>query len=185
MLTDFVEKVRGFLMKPVETFQKSKEDTLGNALTYYIILVVINAILSTLVLLAGISTFSQYGNIPGMGGIFPAILFVGIIVGGIIGVFIGGAWLHIFVWLLGGRKGYLQTVKALVYGSTPGLLISWIPIIGIIGALWTLILEILGIQELQEMSTGRAAAAVILAVVILVIIIIVVVLYCLWPLREL
>ena len=82
-----------------------------------------------------------------MGGIFPAILFVGIIVGGIIGVFVGGAWLHIFVLLFGGRKGYLQTVKALIYGSTPGLLISWIPVIGIIGALWTLILEILGIQE--------------------------------------
>ncbi len=172
MLNDFMENVRGFLLKPVETFQKSKEDTLGNTLTYYIILVVINAILSTLVLLAGVSTLSQYGNIPGMEGIFPEILFVSIIVGGIAGVFVGGAWLHIFVWLLGGRKGYLQTVKTLMYGSTPGLLISWIPIIGIIGALWSLILEILGIQELQEMSTGRAAAAVILAVVILVIIVI-------------
>lgn len=174
MLNDFIEKVRGFLLEPVGTFQKYKEDSLGNALTYYIILVVINAILSTLILLAGISTLNQYGNIPGMEGIFPAVLFVGIIVGGIVGLFIGGAWLHIFVWLLGGRKGYDKTVKALMYGSTPGLLISWIPIIGIIGALWTVILEILGIQELQDMSTGRAAAAVILAVVVFVIIIIVV-----------
>ncbi|MEI7432846.1 MAG: YIP1 family protein [Methanomicrobiales archaeon] len=174
MLNDFMEKVRGFILKPVETFQECKEDSLGNALTYYIILVIINAILSTLVLFAGISTLSMYEKIPGMEGIFPAVLFVGIIVGGIIGVFICGAWLHIFVWLLGGRKGYEKTLKAIMYGSTPGLLISWIPIIGIIGALWTLILEILGIQELQEMSTGRAAAAVILAVVVFVIIIIVV-----------
>lgn len=172
MLNDFVEKVQGFLIKPVETFKKSREDTLGNALTYYIMLVVINAILSTLVLLAGISTMTLNESFPGMQGAHPAILFVGIIVGGIVAVFIGGAWLHIFVWLLGGRKDYFQTVKALMYGSTPGLLISWIPIIGFIGALWTLILEILGIQELQEMSTGKAVAAVILAVVIFMIIII-------------
>lgn len=172
MLNDFVEKVQGFLMKPVEAFQKSRDGTLGTALTYYIILIVINAILSTLVLLAGISTMSVNESFPGMQGAPPAILFVGTIVGGIVAVFIGGAWLHIFVWVLGGRKDYFQTVKALMYGSTPGLLISWIPIIGFIGALWTLILVTLGIQELQQMSTGRAVAAVILAVVIFMIIII-------------
>jgi len=77
-----------------------------------------------------------------------------------------------FVWLLGGRKDYFQTLKALIYGSTPGLLISWIPIIGFIGTLWTLILVTFGIQELQEMSTGRAVAAVILAIVIIMSIII-------------
>ena len=63
---------------------------------------------------------------------------VGIIVGGIVGVFIGGAWLHIFVWLLRGRKGYDQTVKSprvRIDTGTPDQ--RRIPIIGIIGALWT------------------------------------------------
>lgn len=172
MVNDYVEKVQGFFIKPVETFRKSREDTLGNALTYYIILLVINAILSTLVLLAGISTMSLNGSFPGVQETSPAVLFIGTIVGGIVAVFIAGLWLHIFVWLLGGRKDYFQTLKALMYGSTPGLLISWIPIIGFIGALWTLILVTLGIQELQEISTGRAVAAVIFAIVIFMVIII-------------
>jgi hypothetical protein len=172
MVHDFVEKVQGFLIKPVDTFRKSREDTIGNALTYYFILVVINAILSTLVLLAGISTMNLNGSFPIVQETSPAILFVSTIVGGIVVVFIGGLWLHMFVWLLGGRKEYFQTLKALMYGSTPGLLISWIPIIGFIGALWTLILVILGIQELQEMTPGRAVAAVILAIVIFMVIII-------------
>jgi hypothetical protein len=172
MVHDFVEKVQGFLIKPVDTFRKSREDTIGNALTYYLILVVINAILSTIVLLAGISTMNLNGSFPGVQETSPAILFVGTIVGGIVVVFIGGLWLHMFVWLLGGRKEYFQTLKALMYGSTPGLLISWIPIIGFIGALWTLILVTLGIQELQEMSPGRAVAAVILAIIIFMVIII-------------
>ena len=39
MLNDFIEKVRDFILKPVETFQKCKEDSLGNALTYYLYIV--------------------------------------------------------------------------------------------------------------------------------------------------
>jgi hypothetical protein len=174
MLNDFVAKVKGFLMKPVETFQKARADSLQTAFIYYLILLVISAILSTLVLIAGISAMNLFQSIPGLKGALPAIMFVGTIIGGIIGIFIGGAWLHIFVWALGGKKGYVQTVKSLMYGSTPALLLGWIPFIGFIGGLWGLILEILGIRELQEMSTGRAVAAVIIAFVILVIIVIVI-----------
>ncbi len=173
MLNDFIEKVRGFVFNPAETYRKSKEDPIGNALIYFILLVVINAILSTLVLLAGINAMNLPDTIPGLKAIFPEILFVGLIVGGIIGVFIGGAWLHIFVWLLGGRKGYFQTVKTLTYGTTPGLLIGWIPLIGIIGLIWDLILVVIGIRELQEMSTERSVAAVLLAVGVVLAIIIV------------
>jgi hypothetical protein len=170
MFDNFIEKLKGFLLNPVETFQKSREDTLGATFTYYIILVIISAILSALVAW-GFASLSPFASIPGLGGFFPATVFIMVIIGGIIGPFIGGAWLHIFVWLLGGRKGYVQTVKAVMYGSTPGLLLSWIPIIGFIGGIWSIILEILGIRELQEISTGRAIAAVILAVVIILIIV--------------
>jgi len=45
-------------------------------------------------------------------------------------IFIGAAWLHLFVYLLGGRKGYLQTLKSVTFGSTPAMLFGWIPFIG-------------------------------------------------------
>ncbi len=175
MLNDFVGLVQGFIMKPVETFQKVKGGSLGDAFVYYLILLVIDAILSSLVVLAiGISAMSFYESIPGMKGAVPIIMFFGTLIGGIIGVFIGGAWLHIFVWALGGKNGYGQTVRAIMYGSTPGLPLGWIPLIAFIGAIWTIVLNILGIKELQEISTGRAVAAVVLAGVILIVIVMII-----------
>jgi hypothetical protein len=114
----------------------------------------------------------------GMGEIFlaetmgVAIGAIVLVIVSLIMVFIIGGWLHLFVYLLGGRKGYLETVKALIFGSTPYMLIGWIPLVGIIiGGIWSLILSILGIRELHQISTGRAAGAVILAAIIIVIII--------------
>ena len=139
---------------------------------------------STLVLLAGINAMNLPDTIPGLRGLFPAILLVGLIVGGIVGVFVAGLWLHIFVWLLGGRKGYFQTVKTLAYGTTPGLLIGWIPLISIIGLIWDLILVVIGIRELLEMSTERAITAVILAAFVILVIIIVSVAFFLLPVSR-
>ena len=126
---------------------ESKGGSLGDAFVYYIILLVINAVLSAIVLAAGLSAMSIYQSIPGFNGAFPLVMFFMVLVGGIIGIFVGGAWLHIFVWALGGKKGYVQTVKSVMYGSTPSLLLGWIPIIGFIGAIWTIILDIFGIKE--------------------------------------
>ena len=82
ILNDFVERAQVFLMKTIETFRKFREETLGNALTFFLFLVVINAILSTLVLLAGISTMNLNESFPGVQGTSPSSLFVGTLVGG-------------------------------------------------------------------------------------------------------
>ncbi len=176
MAMSFIEKVKGFLFSPVETFQKSRPETLGGAFEYFIILLVIYAILAAIVWsLIGFSILAAiaplYGTLmPGLGLWLPVIIFIGAIIWGIILVFIGGAWLHLWVYILGGRKGYIQTVKSLMYGSTPLLLIGWIPFVSIIGEIWAFVLEILGIRELHEISTGRAIGAVIIAILIPVII---------------
>lgn len=178
---DYIGLMKGFLLSPVETFQKVRDTDLGDSLKYYLILLVINAILSAIVGIAMVSaiwmTFS--GIFEQMGLPLPAIAGAGVVLFAImmiivqfVFVFIVGAWLHLFVYLLGGRKGYLQTLKSVIFGSTPAMLIGWIPFIGIIGGIWSIALEILGIRELQEMSTGKAALAVILAILIIVIIII-------------
>jgi len=179
---DIIETAKGFLMQPVQAFQKARRIELGDAIKYFIILLIINAILTVIVdLIMGsaiLSAINQAMGQFGMGEIFLAET-IGVAIGAIvlvivslIMVFIIGGWLHLFVYLLGGRKGYLETVKALIFGSTPYMLIGWIPLVGIIiGGIWSLILSILGIRELHQISTGRAAGAVILAAIIIVIII--------------
>ncbi len=170
MLENFLDKLKGLLFNPVETFQKSREDTLGTAFAYYIVLAIVNSILITL-LFSAVASLTPLAMLPGFTELFSPIVFVVLLVGWIVAPFIGGAWLHLFVWLLGGRKGYIQTVKAVMYAATPSQLLGWIPIVSIIGMIWGLVLEVIGIRELQEISTGRAIAAVILSVVVVLVII--------------
>ncbi len=171
MPLNLVERVKGFLMNPVESFQKARGDTLGDTFTYFIILLVIYAILASIVSwVMGQAVQSLFPGFQGMGGMALPILFVATIVGGIVGAFIGGAWLHLWVYIFGGRKGIVQTIKTVMYGLTPTYVIGWIPIISIIGAIWSFILFILGVREMQEISTGRAIVAVVIAIVIPIII---------------
>lgn len=172
---DFIEKVKGFLMEPSKTFDASKEETLSEAMKYYISIVAIySAILALLFAFASTlfgSMMGGFGAMFGAGaGIAGAIaIFVIFLILLIIGAFINGAILHIGVYIVGGKRGITQTIKALMYGSTPGLLLGWIPIIGFLALIWSLVLEVLGIRQLHELTTGKAIVAVIIPIVIIVI----------------
>lgn len=178
---DFIELVKGFLLSPAETFRKVRPADLGDTLKYYLVLVVINTIFSVIISLVIISSvWAALSTLfPFLGLTAPAIAGAGIVIFAILMIFVHllmlfivAAWVHLWVWLLGGRKGYVQTLKAIACADTPYLLLGWIPLVGIIGAIWSFILSIIGVRELHEVSTGRAAAAVILAAVVILVIII-------------
>ncbi len=92
-----------------------------------------------------------------------------------------GAFFHIFVYIVGGRKGITQTIKAFMYGQTPNFLLGWIPIIPIIVgiaplwlstvwssilSIWSSILFTLGIRQLHEITTRKAILAVLMPFII-------------------
>ncbi len=179
MVLSIVERIKGFLFSPSETFDYSKEDTLCDAFKYFAVILAIYAVISAIiaaVVLSLIATLmGPFGAAmmpfgAGAGALAAIGAFVGAIVGGIIGIFIGGLWLHLWVYVVGGRNGVTQTIKALTYGMTPSLLLGWIPVVGIIAMIWALIVAIIGIRQLHELSTGKAALAVIIAIIIPVII---------------
>jgi len=176
MFDTIVTKVKGFLLSPVETFQQSKTDEPKAVFTYFGILLLLNAILSALIAALGIETMQMYAGLP-LGHAFPILVFFMMLVGGFICTVVFSAWLHLWVYILGGKNGILQTVNAVIYGSTPRLLLGWIPFVGIIFTLWSLILGILGVRELQDLSTGKAILAVAIAVIIPFIIVILVAAY--------
>lgn len=191
MIDSIVTKVKGFFLKPVETFQLSRNDGARVVFTYFATLLLFNAILSILIDAVGFGSMQMFSGIMG-GFTYPVrgffislaggfiltlilaawILFMALAVGFTL-TLIFAAWLHLWVYLFGGRKGIMQTFKAIMYGNTHLLLFGWIPFIGIIFALWSLVLGILGIRELQELSTGKAILAVAIAIVIPLIIIII------------
>jgi hypothetical protein len=177
---DFIEKVKGFLMEPSKTFDAVKEDTLEEAIKYYAIIAAIYSALSAILLafagalLGSMMGFRNLGMMMGPGAGAAILFFIMSMIFVIIGAFIGGAILHIFVYFVGGRKGIEQTIKVVMYGATPWLLLGWIPLIGFITSIWSLVLEILGIRQLQELTTGKAVLAVLIPVIIAVMIALVV-----------
>ena len=183
MVLSIGERIKGFLFSPSATFDASKEDTLGDAFKYFIVILAIYAVIVTIIVTVALSWILNFlattlppGTLPpealmfGLGGgaVFAVISFIQVFIGEIIGVFIIGLWTHIWVYLVGGRKGIEQTIKALMYGYTPGYLFVWIPVVNVI---WALIVGIIGIRQLHELSTGKAVLAVIIAIVIPIIII--------------
>ena len=187
MVLSIRERISGFLFSPSETFDASKEDTIGDAFKYFIVILAIYAVLSAIIgavafqwIFGMFSEFLPPGTLPlevqqlgaAMGPLFAVVLFLGILVSGIIEVFIIGLWSHLWVYLVGGRNGIGQTIKAVMYGMTPSCLLGWIPIVSIIAGIWALIVGILGIRQLHKLSTGKAVLAVLIALFLPVIIIV-------------
>lgn len=156
MIDTMVDRVKGFFLKPVETFRDSEKDDPGAVFTYFGALLLVYAVLSSLVHVI-------FGTVGAVGFVEDLITTF---VGGFIGMLVFAAWVHLWVYVVGGRRGIMQTVNALFYGSTPGLLLGWIPFVGIIFSLWSLVLYVLGVRELQGLGTGRAILAIVIAVVI-------------------
>jgi hypothetical protein len=175
---DFIEKVKGFLMEPSKTFDALKEEPIEEAVKYYAVIAVIySALLALMLAFAGnlvgnMMGFGNLGMMMGAGtGIGAAItFFVVFMISAIVGAFIGGAMLHIFVYIVGGRRGIAQTIKAGMYGSTPSLLFGWIPVINFIAIIWALVAETIGIRQLHELTTRKAILAVVILPIIIAII---------------
>lgn len=150
-----------------------KDTGYRDTLLYFLALVIINTVLTIPVMLL---TFPSMGTV--FGGLFQRLGFgtltafgtvlfaVMMIIGSLACLFIGAAWVHLWVYLFSGRRGYRETLKALAFGDTPALLLGWIPLIGMLAGIWSLVISVLGIRELQEISTNRALGALILAVLI-------------------
>ena len=188
MIEGIVEKVKGFLMNPAESFRRSRTDSVGAAYRYFVALLVIYTILSAIVAVAiGMFAFNDMiAQLAGTGMVGAALagafsnlgLFVGAMIVFVVylvffialfGIFIKGLALHAFVLMMGGEKGYQQTLKTTMYATTPFLLLGWIPYVSIIGAIWYIILLIIGIRETQEMDTGKALLVIIIPLVLILI----------------
>ncbi|WP_067048615.1 YIP1 family protein [Methanofollis ethanolicus] len=159
MRQTIVERAQGFLINPVETFRDARADYLGAALVYFGTLLAVNLVLLCLLVIGGLVLVS--GGEPGLIVFAVLVSVIADAIGTIVLFVLAALTLHLFVVLLIGGKGIKETIKTLAYAATPGLLLGWVPLIGILAWLWTLGLAAVGVRELHETSTGRAAGAVI------------------------
>lgn len=167
-------RISRFLLKPREAFMEVKNEPLAGAAFTVIPLILLFAVLviGMGILLTPAVLFGPLAPLVTGSGLLPsgtplAALLVGILIIVIlclIAMAVKAAWLHLFVYALGGRQGLEQTVKAVFYAVIPILLLGWIPLVGLLaGALWAIVILIIGFEVLQGISSGRALAVAFLA----------------------
>jgi len=190
MFDDLMNEMKGFLFAPSATFRKTSGKSVAAAYQYYAALLVIFTVLFGIVVVSlGFSSFMSMANqmaaIPILGGVISAavvnfstfiislnVFFVYLVFLALfMGIFILGLKTHVFVLLMGGEKGVVQTVKTTMYASTPALLLGWIPFVGVIGCIWSLALLVIGIKENHEMEIGNAVLVVLIPIVLYIILI--------------
>ena len=156
-MQQYVEKAKAVLMTPTQFFGGvGAEQGYSEALKYYAIFALIGFV-------AGIGK----GLLGGLG--ITTLLIAGVTsyVLSIIITFLSAGITHILAKLIGGAKGFDKTYRLYVYAMTPVLLIGWIPIVSLIGMLYSFYLTMKGLSVVYGMSMRRAAVIVILPILVI------------------
>lgn len=162
-LEEWFEQAREVVFSPTEFYREAeRHEGFRYPLKFAALSLFISGLLSGLVAVVTGSLVPALSGSP-LGIVFSAL---GAVVGGIIGLFVGAALIHIFVYLFGGR-GYQGTFEALSYATAVSAFFGWIPFINILAGLYTIYVQARGIENFHEMSFGKALAAVLLPVLVI------------------
>jgi hypothetical protein len=172
MLSEIWRKAYGFLFHPALEFRKIRDEPLRNALLYTGLLFTVYACLALGIAIGRPVLFGSSGfHFPGLKELFfPALIFAG----GVARFLFMIPWLHLWVYLSGGRRGVAQTIRAILYSQTPFFFLGWISLPWILNDLllllvgfWVLCILLIGIRELHDVTGTRAFVACILTALVL------------------
>jgi hypothetical protein len=134
--------------------------------------VYLNYVLSSIPMGAYLNILWAAGYMPYAAGISLYILLIA-------GQLIGAGIVHALVRVAGGKGGYSQTYKAVVYSSTPTCVFGWIVVLlsipfgqafyyaSIVFSLFGLYIEVIGLSLMHGISRKRAAACLACALVVM------------------
>ena len=171
----FVDTVRRVVLQPVGFFAGlPRSGSLLNPLIFALICTEISAILGGILRLAGVGEgfVAGYGfQVPenqDFGEFIGSVIFAPI--GGVIGVFVVAGIGQLVVRLVVGatNSGFGATFRVASYTGVTSL-VSWIPIIGGILALYGIYLAVVGISEMHGTTTGKAVLVVLIPVIVVVV----------------
>lgn len=160
----YLNKIKQILSKPTKFFSNLKEKTLQDAFLYYVILSAFTVVMSYIMFLifGDVVTktifnmlkldipMQEFGTIRMFGQFVLGYIF------GILGSFIGAAFLFVWLLIFGGNKGYNKAYQLMVYSQTPSLLFKWIPFLGIFASIYSFVLLVIGTKKIYNFSTAIA-----------------------------
>ncbi len=162
----FLEKAEMIVKSPDKFFVKIKPEKKINSAFSFLLAISLVYLIATVVLimtgpLASIGAF----------GIVSVSIFSWAM--SILFVFVMSAIVNVAAKLLGGKGGYVEAYKAVVYGSLPSQSLGWLPFVGFIFSLWSLYIQTKGVSKLYKLGTARSFIAVISPSLITIILVLV------------
>jgi hypothetical protein len=123
----WVEQINKIIFSPCSAFSQPRNIDFGNLICFIGALIISNFIF-----------FSILGALDRKNTsilqIFTTnflITYLILVIGIAILLIIGGLWLHILIYISGGRNPIILTFQTVLLSSTPGILFFWIPIIAV------------------------------------------------------
>ena len=174
-LESFADVVRRVVLQPVGFFAGlPRRGSLLNPLVFALICTEIAAIVGGILSLAGVggAFVTGYGfqapENQGLGEFIGSVVFAPM--GGAIGVFVVAGIAHLLVRLVVGANnaGFGATFRVAAYTSVTSL-VSWIPFVGGLLALYGIYLSVVGIREMHNTTTGKALVVVVLPALVIVV----------------
>ena len=179
---DIINTIFASLLRPVEFFKKDaqKKTSFGDALLYFVILLIFYSILNTsmAVLLQSLlqdTSLLMFSYLK-IDTPLKFILEISLsFIGTFIFLFILMGIIHLFVILLKGKGTYTDTLKADIFASIPVFLFGWIPIVNFFVAILSLVYLVIGLKTYHNFSYGRAIASLLIPLVLISLILFIVV----------
>jgi hypothetical protein len=174
-LESFADVVRRVVLQPVGFFAGlPRRGSLLNPLVFALICTEIAAIVGGILSLAGVggAFVTGYGfqapENQGLGEFIGSVVFAPM--GGAIGVFVVAGIAHLLVRLVVGANnaGFGATFRVAAYTSVTSV-VSWIPFVGGLLALYGIYLSVVGIREMHNTTTGKALVVVVLPAIVIVV----------------
>ncbi len=169
---NFLEKIWMVLRRPSQLFPEIGLEEVKNSLIYYFILLIFFSAMYSIMTFAflnfGIIQIPELVGRPGLQAVFLNYclqIFVVLIFFGGAGIFVYAAWLHLWIYVFGGRESYIETLKSTIYSLTPVFLFGWVPIVSLILWIWYLILQLFSISQLHRISLSHAFFAFLISLV--------------------
>ena len=160
-----INKIKQILIEPQSFFGNLKKETgIKTAFKYMLIVSLLGLVLGLIVgqLFQGvwIDLISKMGfNLPASQlGIGTTIFFAALGYGSsLLLSFVTAGILHVWILIFGGKENYSKTYQLYVYSSTPKWALSWIPFVGFLTSIYSLVLLIIGTHKVHNISKMKSA----------------------------
>lgn len=165
------------VMMDAEAFADSKSDSIVDN----ILLVAASSTVMALVSVAEVFTlgrpsftglpFSKLIDLLGSQPLAAAAAFIGVVIGSVSLLLAGSLLLHLFALLLGAKKGFRETVPAMVVFLVPNLVLGWIPFVNIWTSIYTFLVIVYVLAKKQKLTMAKATLAIAMPIIIATIIV--------------